>query len=127
MSMKKILLAGVAGTFIAGSAMAAEPVTLTDGQMDGVSAGALNLTLAFTSIGQFDAFNSSAIVGTVLNQTATSEQLVLTPGGTAVASLIETQAVAGVDVQQSSLLNGGTMFSEGMLAAAGQLGIVNFP
>jgi hypothetical protein len=39
MSMKNALLAGVAGTFVAGAAMAGEPVALSDGQMDQVTAG----------------------------------------------------------------------------------------
>jgi hypothetical protein len=42
MSMKNALLAGVAGTFVAGAAMAAEPVTLSDTQMDQVTAGLLS-------------------------------------------------------------------------------------
>jgi hypothetical protein len=38
--MNKLIIAGVAGALFAGStAMAAEPVSLTDGQMDGVTAG----------------------------------------------------------------------------------------
>ena len=46
MSINKLLLAGVAGTFLAGSAtMAAEPVKLTDAQMDDVTAGFLRLNI----------------------------------------------------------------------------------
>lgn len=37
--MYKTIIAGVAGAMLAGSAMAAEPVKLTDGQMDDVTAG----------------------------------------------------------------------------------------
>jgi hypothetical protein len=38
--MNKLLIAGVAGAlFTGGTAMAGEPISLTDGQMDGVTAG----------------------------------------------------------------------------------------
>jgi len=46
MSMKNAVLAGVAGTLLAGTALASEPVTLTDTQMDGVTAGIFSASVA---------------------------------------------------------------------------------
>ncbi len=63
--MRKTVIAGVTGALLAGSAaMAAEPVTLTDTQMDGVTAG-------FTFAGGL-AYNIGAFVGTAGPSVATA-------------------------------------------------------
>lgn len=74
--MNKMIIAGVAGAFLAGSAaMASEPVKLTDGQMDDVTAG-FRLLAGLNLLGSA----GSATVGvgsatTTQSQTAGSENL----------------------------------------------------
>lgn len=104
MSIKKTLLAGVAGTLLAGGAMAAEPVKLTDSQMDDVSAG-LSLTLALGLTTGFTAANSTLFEVNELSTTATDEQVGF--DGTVLSSSITTQAAAGTAWSQTSLTGGG--------------------
>jgi hypothetical protein len=74
MSMKNALLAGVAGTFVAGAAMAAEPVTLSDVQMDQVSAGfTLTLGLGLQGPAAVLGFQDQSL--TQLNQVAIQESI----------------------------------------------------
>jgi len=72
MSMKNALLAGVAGALVAGSAMAAEPVALTNDEMDAVTAG-FSLTLALGLQGPVGAAGFGSSTFTTLNQTAITE------------------------------------------------------
>lgn len=125
MSIKKILLAGVAGTFLASNAMAAEPLTLSDAQLDDVSAGVLNLTLGLAALGDFGTLGVSSSGGTVLSQMATSEQTAITGGGQLIQSLIEVQAAAGIEAFATSVNGGGVMFSDGGLALSGTLSVPN--
>lgn len=134
MSMKKILLAGVAGTFIAGTAMATEPVTLTDNQMDTVSAGALNLNLAIATFGTIPGTNDSLLsanattsVGSALNESVTISTLQVVPGTSLFAERNQTQAQSQMIVEQSSANNGGLLATGGTFAAGATLSIVNFP
>jgi hypothetical protein len=121
MSMKNIVLAGAAATFMAGSALAADPVTLTDGQMDTVSAG-FSLLIAGGLIGPTGAIGEG-IAGTALTQFATSDQFVISPDGTALATL--TTATARNDVQLRAVSSGiGAVGSLGNVAFAG---FANFP
>lgn len=69
MSITKTLLAGVAGTVLVGSAaMAAEPLKLTDNQMDDVTAGVLASGLfgdvIFTGLGSFSSSGKTDVSAT---------------------------------------------------------------
>ena len=114
MSMKATLLAGVAGSLIAGTAMAAEPVKLTDAQMDEVAAGifvigAIGLTFGFQST------NLNGLSFTEQAQTATVAQLAITP--TTLQSLDQTQSLAGLGATMTS--SGGGLFDSFGKAAVG--------
>jgi hypothetical protein len=113
MSITKTLLASVAGTLLAGAAMAAEPTTLTDAQMDDVAAG-LTLVGAIGLIGPFDALNFSGLQFTDLSQTATTDQVAVTATGA--QSLFQTQSAAGLTGIVTSLNNGGVFLSGGSIA-----------
>lgn len=138
MSMKKILLAGVAGTFIAGTAMATEPVTLTDNQMDTVSAGALSLNLGIATFGTIIddqgndtgvsllSANATTSVGSALNETVTVSTLQVVPGTSLFASQNQTQSQSQIIVEQSSANNGGLLATGGTFGASGSLSISNF-
>jgi len=86
MSMQKILLAGVAATFMAGSAVSAEPITLSDSQLDNVSGG-FSVLVAGGLIGPSFTFGESA-GGGALTQFATSDQFVV--GGSGQLSTLTT-------------------------------------
>jgi hypothetical protein len=121
MSMKKILLAGVAATFMAGSALADEAITLSDGQLDNVTGGAFSLLIGAGLIGPSAAIGE-AVNGTTLTQFATSDQFVINPQGTALATL--TTATARNDVQLQAISSGGGLVgSLGSIALAGRLAI----
>ncbi len=122
MSMKKILLAGFAGTLLAGSAMAAEPMTLTDSQLDGVSAGA-TLVAGIALVGPFQALGGQSLSFTDLSQVATVEQFAGNP--TSVQSLYQTQAAAGLQASHITNSPGGAAFLSGGTFALG--GSVTFP
>jgi len=93
MSMNKILLAGVAATFMAGSAVAAEPITLSDSQLDNVTGG-FTVLVAGGLIGSSFTVGESAGGGS-LTQFATSDQFVV--GGPGQLSTL-TQASSRNDV-----------------------------
>lgn len=116
MSMNKMLLAGVAGTLLAGSAMAAEPMKLTDSQMDDVSAG-LTLTGGLGLVGPFFAGGQQSLAFTDLSQVATSESFTGTPTG--VQSLYQTQSAAGLQATQITNSPGAAVFQSGGTIAAG--------
>lgn len=120
MSIKKTLLAGVAGTLLAGGAMAAEPVKLTDSQMDDVAAG-LSLTLGLGLTTGFTAANSTLFEVNELSTTATDEQVGF--DGTVLSSSITTQAAAGTAWSQTSLSGGGLFTMGPALALGGNLSV----
>jgi hypothetical protein len=118
MSMKNIVLAGVAATFMAGSALADEPVTLTDAQLDNVTGGVFSLLVGTGLIGPSLAIGE-AVTGTTLTQFATSDQFTISPSGTALATL--TSASARNDVQLRSISSGG-----GLVGNVGSIAIAGF-
>lgn len=114
-TLKSALLAGVAGTLLAGTATAAEPVTLTDAQLDEVSAGAFVIAAVGLTFG-FQSTNLNGLNFTEQAQTATVAQLSVKPTG--LISLDQTQAFAGLTATMTS--NGGGLFdSFGQVAAGG--------
>lgn len=115
MSIKKTLLAGVAGTLLAGGAMAAEPMTLSDSQMDDVAAG-LTLTVGLGFTGGFQSLNSSVFQVQELSQTSTVENSSF--NGTNLQTQFTTQAAAGTTWDQRSDINGG-IFAIGPAFALG--------
>ena len=105
MFVKSPLLAAAAVSVMATSAMAAEPVKLTDAQMDEVAAGifvigAIGLTFGFQST------NLNGLSFTEQAQTATVAQLAITP--TTLQSLDQTQSLAGLGATMTS--SGGGLF-----------------
>jgi Mn2+/Fe2+ NRAMP family transporter len=118
MSMKNIVLAGVAATFMAGSAVAAEPVTLTDAQLDNVTGGIFSVVFGTGLIGPSLAVGE-AVTGTTLTQFATSDQFSISPDATALATL--TSASARNDVQLRSISSGG-----GLVGNVGSIAIAGF-
>lgn len=74
--MNKMILAGVAGAFLAGSAaMASEPVKLTNGQMDDVTAG-FRLLAGFNLLGSANVATTGIGGGTpAQNQASGAESL----------------------------------------------------
>lgn len=69
--MKKIISAAAASALmsVAGLASAAEPMQLSDNQMDTVSAGAISIA----------AGGAGALLGTVISNTSSGTAIVLTP------------------------------------------------
>lgn len=125
MSIKKSLLAGVAGTLVAGAAMAAEPVALTDAQLDDVSAG-LSLSLALGLTTGFDAFAFDSATVTVLNQTGVVESVGIQVGSQ-VQSLFQTQAAAGTGWNLLASGGGGGIVIDPSVAVGGTLTITPTP
>ena len=115
MSIKSALLAGAALSVMATSAMAAEPVRLSDAQLDDVSAGAFVIAAIGLTFG-FQATNLNGLSFTEQAQIATVAQLTVSPTG--LRSLDQTQAFAGLGATMTS--SGGGLFdSFGQLAAGG--------
>ncbi len=117
--MNKMIIAGVAGAFLASSAaMASEPVKLTDGQMDDVTAG-FRLLAGLNLLGS--AGSITAGVGTsstTQTQAAGSENLStinIGTGGTIAASDANaTLATSSTTTGYTSTLGGGS-FTGGAL------------
>ena len=124
MSITKTLLAGVAGTLFAGAAMAAEPVQLTDAQLDDVAAG-ITLVGAISLIGPFDAVNFQNLQFVELSQTATVDQVAVTQ--TSVQSLFQTQSAAGLTGLVQNTGGGGVFLSGGSVAVGFSLTTPDFP
>lgn len=78
------LLAGVALVAFAGAANAAEPMVLSNGQMDGITAGAAaNANAAALALGDFDAFTQTVTATnsvTTLRLTNPDGTVSFTPG-----------------------------------------------
>lgn len=110
MSIKHSLLAGVAGALLAGGAMAAEPLTLTDTQLDEVSAG-LFVVGGLALVGPFQSLGAQSLTFTDLSQSATSEWFKGTATG--VENLYEAQAAAGLQATVLSNQPAGTLFTSG--------------
>jgi hypothetical protein len=117
MSMKNIVLAGVAATFMAGSALAAEPVTLTDAQLDNVTGGVFSLLVGTGLIGPSLAIGE-AVTGTTLTQFATSDQFTVSPNGTALQTLTQSEVVNNISLRSISS-GGGLVGNVGSIALAG--------
>jgi hypothetical protein len=117
MSMKNIVLAGVAATFMAGSAVAAEPVTLTDAQLDNVTGGIFSVVFGTGLIGPSLAVGE-AVTGTTLTQFATSDQFTVSPNGTALQTLTQSEVVNNISLRSISS-GGGLVGNVGSIALAG--------
>jgi|GEM_PF-1516471 len=124
MSITKTLLAGVAGTLLAGTAMAAEPMQLSDAQMDQVAAG-ITLVGGISLIGPFDAVNFQNLQFTELSQTATTDQVAITPGS--VQTLFQTQSAAGLSGSVMNTGGGALFLSGGSVAVGFSLTTPDFP
>lgn len=123
MSIKNTLLAGVAGTLLAGTAMAAEPMKLTNAQLDDVAAG-FTITAGLALIGPFNAIGQNQLQFTELSQVATVEQINLTT--TSLAQVQQTQSAAGLTV--TTMAGNGSVFeSGGSLAVGISLSAPSFP
>ena len=119
MSMKNLFLAGAAATMLATSAMAAEPVKLTNSQMDDVTAGlSLSLTLALGLTGTVAGINNSQFNSASQAEIATSESTTI---GTSVSSLRQAAALGLNTIQSASTSGGGVAFSSGTLAVGGSV------
>jgi hypothetical protein len=118
MSIKKSLLAGVACTVMASAAMAAEPTTLTEAEMDGVTAG-------LTLIGGVGASILTGAVGfdqssiQQINSFAVSESACINCGSAGTTFQSTTAGAVGVPVFSGvgestglagTLFNGGIVF-----------------
>jgi hypothetical protein len=117
MSIKKSLVAGVAGALMAGSAMAAEPAVLTDGEMDRVSAGLTLLAGAGLSVLTGGVgFDQTRIEQ--INAFAVNEQSCINCGTAGTTFLTTTSGAVGVPlfsgVGESTGL-AGTLFNGGFV------------
>ena len=126
MSIKNTLLAGAAATLIAGGAMAAEPMKLTDSQMDDVAAGltSLNLTVAVALAGTVLGANNTQFDSLQQTEFATVEQVSI---GTAVTSVRQAQGLSATQINSTSLNSGGIAFSAGNLTLGGSLSFQEAP
>lgn len=114
MSLKNLFLASAAATLIAGSAMAAEPITLTDSQMDAVNGGfTLNLLGGVGIAGPVVGLNNNTFNSTSQGEVATVNNVSI---GTSVTSLRQTQAIGLNQITSTSTSGGGLAFSAGTLA-----------
>lgn len=125
MSLKKTLLAGAAGVVLAGgSAMASEPVQLTDNQMDDVTAGFL---FAFASTGGFfSEFGSAGNNGSAefeeiseTTQTSTSSLTIGSDGAGGGSSSDSAEAFSSIfgsfnNVTLGGIESGGTLSFSGL-------------
>jgi len=122
MSIKNALLAGVAGAFLAGSAMAAEPVTLTNDEMDAVTAG-FNLTIALGLQGPVGAAGFGSSTFETLNQTSILESFSAgTSAGT--SGTFAAQGAVGTNFQTDGAGSGAISF---IGTSFGIGGTVEFP
>lgn len=117
MSIKKSIVAGVAGALMAGSAMAAEPAVLTDGEMDSVNAGltligGLGASILTGGVG----FDQTSIQQ--INAFAVNEQACINCGSNGTVFQSTTSGAVGVPlfsgVGQSTGL-AGTLFNGGLV------------
>lgn len=103
--MKKLIkmLVGASALAVAGSAIAQEPVTLSDAQMDGVTAGAVVL---LSGVGIADA--ASAAVANTLGVTNSYTDVQVDPTGliTGVMSVVSQGSTASL---ANSVTNGGSI------------------
>ena len=114
MSLKNLFLASAAATFIAGSAMAAEPITLTDSQMDSVAGGfTLSLLGGAGIAGPVVGLNNTTFDSLSQGEVATNNQVSI---GTSVTSIRQVQALGVNQINSTSLTGGGLAFSAGTLA-----------
>ena len=117
MSMKNLFLAGAAATMLATSAMAAEPMKLTNSQMDDVTAGlSLSLDLALGLTGPVAGINNTQFNSLSQAEIATSNQTTI---GTSITSLRQTAALGVNQITSASTTGGGVAFSAGTLAVGG--------
>lgn len=115
MSMKKILLAGVAATCMAGGTVAAEPVALNDAQLDNVTGGVFSAVISGGLIGPSGGIGE-AVSGSTLTQFATVDQFTAAPDGSALATF--TAASAQNDIVLRSI--------SGTAGGVGSLGNISF-
>lgn len=116
MSLKNLFLASAAATLIAGSAMAAEPIVLTDAEMDAVNGGAsLSLLGGAGIVGPLAVLNTTNFTTLSQGETAQTNQTVVQP--TNVTSLRTVQSIAVNSASGTSAITGsGFVFSAGALA-----------
>lgn len=124
MSTKTLMAAGVAGAFLAGSAaMAAEPVKLTDGQMDDVTAGfRLLLALGTTGGGGTETLGLGAgtfDAGDAADTNADESVNIGTGGDVSISTTETASATSGTSGAFASTVGGGTI-SFGTLSLAGR-------
>ena len=124
--MRKMIIAGVAGTFLAGSAaMAGEPLALTEDQMDSVTAGFLSFRIvaggAETEVDGRNFRSSSRSIGGVYDKAT------FTPGYYGTTEEYKTVA-GGYSSQRISSRGRGGAYGEteaGGLIVEGTLGFPN--
>ena len=123
MSMKKTVLMAAAGTLLATSAFAAEPVKLSDGQMDDVTAGfRLLLALGTTAGGGTQTLGLGAgtfEAGDSANTNADESVNIGTGGDVSVNTTETATAGSGTSGAFASTVAGLT-FSNGTLSLAGR-------
>lgn len=119
MSMKNLVLAGVAATLMAGSAMAAEPVVLSDADLDNVSGGGSILAAASFGIAQLGV--GETVVGGTLNQQATLSRTQISPNLLSVSTLNIAEARNDTQITATNP-GGGTLVLSGVTFAAALIG-----
>jgi hypothetical protein len=124
MSFNKTLLTGVAAAALLGStAMADEPVALTDTQMDDVTAGFL---FAFAGTGgfltEFAGLTADADVKEESSVTQSeAESFSIGTGGASGSASASATAKASIKGNFKTTFGGGSMFTGGTLAFSGNL------
>jgi hypothetical protein len=125
MSFKNLFLASAAATLIAGSAMATEPVVLTDAEMDAVAGGAnISLLGGAGVVGPLAVLNATSFSTLSQGETSQSNQTIIQP--TSVQSLRQVSSIAVNQTTGTSLSNSGFVFSAGALALSADLSLA-FP
>jgi hypothetical protein len=121
MSMKKLVLAGVAATLMAGSAMAAEPVVLSDADLDNVNGG--GVLLAGVSFGIAQLGVGEVVTGGTLNQQATLSRTQISPNLLSVSQINIAEARNDTAIVATNP-GGGTLVLSGLTFAG--VAIANF-
>jgi hypothetical protein len=124
MSLSKTLLTGAAAAALLGSAaMADEPVTLTDTQMDDVTAGFL---FAFAGTGGYLADFAGVYASADTSETSSvkqseSSKFSVGTGGASGSGAASAEAKASIKGNFKTFLGGGTFATGGTLAFSGNL------
>jgi hypothetical protein len=119
MSMKNLVLAGVAATLMAGSAVAGEPVVLSDSDLDNVNGG--GVLLAGASFGVLQLGIGEVVTGGTLNQQATLSSTAISPNllsvaQTNIAEARNDTAIVATNPGGGSLVVSGATFAGVLIA-----------